>query len=185
MAILPLNNITGRSNGQNTNVVRFIATANGAALSTGVMTSVSIWLEGGATIKKVGFVSATTAAATPTHWGFAVYSTAATPALLGNTADQLTAAWAANTLMNLSLATPVVVPKAGWYWVSVWMAAATVPTLLSAPAMTAGLLNTSGINVIPSTDKALAVTSGTALVAPPATIATPTTSLVVPLAYIS
>lgn len=162
---------------------RFRATANGTALTSGVMTSVSIYLNGGQQIKNVGFVSATTAASAPTHWGYAVYSMAATPALLGATADLLTAAFAANTYLPKPLAATVVIPKAGYYWLSMWMAATTVPTLLSAPAMAAGLLNAPGIL---TTDVALAVTSGTGLTtAPPATIATPTTSLVVPIAYVS
>lgn len=162
---------------------RYRATANGTALTSGVMTSVSIYLNGGQQVKNVGFVGATTAAGTPTHWGYAVYSTAATPALLGSTGDLLTAAFAANTYVPKALTATVVIPKAGYYWLSMWMAATTVPTLLSAPAFTTGLLNAAGI--IPG-DVALAVTSGTGLTtAPPATIATPTTSLVVPIAYVS
>lgn len=177
MAFAPINNFG------NSTHARLYATSNGAALSTGVLTSVFMPVSAGLTIKNITFISGTTAAGTPTHWFFCVHSGAATPALLGATADQLTAAWAANTAKTVALATPTVVTKAGGIWISCLMVATTVPTLLSAPAMTAGLLNSSGIL---ATDKPLAVTSGSGLVAPPATIvAGGTNSLVVPLAYIS
>jgi len=175
MAFTPISNL-GKD-------ARYLANSNGAALSTGVMTSASVYLSAGLTIKNISFVSATTAAGTPTHWAFAIYSSAATPALLGATADQVAGAWAANTLMTKALAVPAVIPKAGWYWVSCWMAATTVPTLVSLPAYAAGLLPSSGIQ---ATDKPLAVTSGSALVATPATIvAGGTNSLVIPLCYVS
>lgn len=162
---------------------RFLATANGAALTSGVMTSVSIKLPAGINVKTLSFVSATTALGTPTHWGFALYDTQATPAKVASSADQAAGAWAANTIKTLTMATPYVVQKAGYYWASIWVTAATAPTLLSAPAMTAGLLNSIGII---AGDVALAVTSGSGLTtAAPATIATPTNSLVVPLAWVN
>lgn len=162
---------------------RFLATANGAALTTGVMTSVGIQLGAGQKVTSISFVSATTAAGTPTHWWFSLYSAAATPAKVAQTADQVAAAWAANTLKTLALPTPVTIAVAGWYWLSVMVAATTPPTLLSAPAQAAGLLNNPGIL---TAEKGLAVTSGTGLAGiAPGTIATPTASLVVPLAFVS
>lgn len=181
MAFAAINNITGNSN---TTHARIIATSNGAAPATGVMTAVSIPLSAGLTIKNITFVSGTTALVTATHWGFAIYSAAATPALLAQTADQVAGAWAANTTMTKALVgTGVVIPKAGIYWLGLWVTAATVPTLLSAPIMTAGLLNNAGIF---GTDKALAITSGSGIGATaPATLAAPTASLTVPLAFVS
>lgn len=186
MAYAPINNITGSGyTTANSGIVRRLASANGTALATGVMTSVSIWLPAGITVTSIGFVSATTAADTPTHWGYALYSSAATPAKLAQTADQTTTAFAANTLLYKALATPQVISKGAYYWVSMWMAATGCPTLLSSPALTAGLLNVGGINPIAASDVALAVTSGTAIAATaPATIATPTNSLVVPLCFV-
>src|SRR5512141_2621545 len=102
---------------------------NTAALTTQVMTSVALYLEKGDVVTNLTFESATTAAGTPTNWWFALYSTAATPALLGQTADQLTAAWAANTAKTLALATPYTVKASGIYWASVMVKATTVPTL--------------------------------------------------------
>lgn len=163
-----------------TNMGRFLANANGAALTSGVMTAVAVSLPAGYTVKKITFASATTAMATPAHWGFALFNgNVAAPTLMGATADQLTAAWAANTEMPLNLATAQVIPKAGIYYFGVWAAAATVPTLLSATAFPAGLLSSIGLL---AGEKSLAVTSGSGLTtAPPATIVTGgTNSLVVP-----
>jgi hypothetical protein len=165
------------------NTYRLFATANGAALSTGVMTSVSMPLKAGQKVTSISVVSATTAAGTPTHWWFALYSAAATPAKVAQTADQTTTALAANTLVTKALAAPVTIAVAGIYWIGIMWAATTPPTLLSAPAQTAGLLNNPGIL---TGEKGLAVTSGTGLTTTaPATIATPAASLVVPLVFVS
>lgn len=165
------------------NSYRNFATANGAALSTGVMTSVSIPLKAGQKITNISVVSATTALGTPTHWWFALYSAAATPARIAQTADQTNTALAANTLVTKALAAPVTIAVAGIYWIGINFTATTVPTLLSAPAKVSGLLDDIGIL---TGEKNLAVTSGSALVGvAPATIATPTISLVVPLVLVS
>jgi len=162
---------------------RYLATANGAALTSGVMTSVSFKLGAGQKISNISVVSATTAAGTPTHWWFALYSAAATPAKVAQTADQTTTALGANTLVTKALAAPVTIAVSGIYWIGINFTATTVPTLLSAPAQAAGLLNNAGIL---TGDKGLAVTSGSGLLGvAPATIATPAASLVVPLVFVS
>jgi hypothetical protein len=97
------------------NSYRLLATANGAALSTGVMTSVSIKLKAGQKVTSISVVSATTALGTPTHWWFALYSAAATPALVAQTADQTNTVLAANTLVTKNLAAPVTIAVAGTY----------------------------------------------------------------------
>jgi len=165
------------------NSYRFLATANGAALSTGVMTSVSMKLKAGQVVRSISIVTATTALGTPTHWWFALYSAAATPALVAQTADQTNTALAANTFVTKNLAAPVTIAVAGTYWIGINFTATTPPTLLSAPAQVAGLLNNPGVL---TGEKGLAVTSGSGLVgvAPP-TIATPAASLVVPLVFVS
>lgn len=165
------------------NSYRFLATANGAALSTGVMTSVSFKFKAGQKISAISVASATTALGTPTHWWFALYSAAATPALMGQTTDQTNTALAANTLVTKSFATPFTIAVAGTYWVGINFTATTVPTLLSATAQVAGLLNNPGVL---TGEKGLAVTSGSALAATaPGTIATPAASLVIPLVFVS
>lgn len=146
-----------------------------AALTTQVMTSVGVALKAGDVVTNISFMSGATAAGTPTNWWFALYSTAATPALLGQTADQLTAAWAASTVKTVALATPVTITTSGWYYAAVMVKATTVPTLVGATlavAAAAGAMAGS---------KVLARTSGSGLTTTaPATIATPTTVTTVP-----
>lgn len=144
---------------------------NHVALADAVMTSVAVPLFEGDLITNISFVSGNTAVGTPAHWWFALYSKAATPALLGQSADQVDAAWAANTLKTLPLATPVRIKETGIYWASVMVDATSVCTLLGsvfAPTIVTGEPN-------------LAVTSGTALAATaPDTIATPAAKRFVP-----
>src|SRR4051812_45096229 len=78
-----------------------------AALTTQVMTSVAVPAQPGEKITSITFKSGATAAGTPTNWLFALYS--ASGALLSQTADQTSTAWAANTPMTLALATPQLV----------------------------------------------------------------------------
>lgn len=117
------------------------------ALATGVMTSVPIHLEAGDLITNVGFRSGATAANGPTAWWFALYDSAATPALMAQTADQTNTAWAANTTKTVALATAQKITKTGIYWVGIMVAASTaVPTLLGAcvaPAIVTGERNLS------------------------------------------
>lgn len=141
------------------------------ALTTQVMTSVPIYLAAGDVITNVSFRSGATAAGTPTNWWFALYSNASTPALLSQTADQTSTAWAANTTMTKALGAAQTISVSGIYWVAIMVKATTPPTLLgcvSAPAIVAGERN-------------LAQTSGSSLTTTaPATIATPTAAQFVP-----
>jgi hypothetical protein len=135
------------------------------ALATGVMTSVPIYLQAGDIITNLSFRSGATAAGTPTAWWFALYSSAATPALLAQTADQTTTAWAANTTMTKALATAQTITATGIYWAAINVTATTPPTLLGcavAPAIVTGERNLSQ-----SSGSALTTTA-------PSTIATPT-----------
>lgn len=134
------------------------------ALTTQVMTSVPVKLYAGDVITNISVRSGATAAGTPTNWWFALYSNAATPALLAQTADQTSTAWAANTTKTVALATAQTITTTGVYWVGIHAKATTVPTLLGAlvaPAIATGERN-------------LSVSSGAALTATaPATIASP------------
>lgn len=135
------------------------------ALATGVMTSVPIKLFAGDVITNISFRSGATAAGTPTAWWFALYSSAATPALLAQTADQTTTAWAANTTMTKALSAAQTISTTGIYWVGINVTATTPPTLLGnvvAPAIVTGERNLSQ-----SSGSSLTTTA-------PATIATPT-----------
>lgn len=152
-----------------------------ASLVTQVMTSVAIPLLAGDKVTNISFVSGATAAGTPTNWWFALYDTSATPALIAQTADQLTAAWAADTVKTLALSTAYTVTTTGVYYAAIMVKATTVPTLDGA---TLGRAAASG--ALLSGQKVLAQNSGSALTTTaPATIATPTTQAVVPWVGIS
>lgn len=141
------------------------------ALTTEVMTSVPIYLQAGDVITNVSFRSGATAANTPTNWWFALYSNAATPALLAQTADQANTAWAANTTKTVALASAQTIRTSGIYWVGIMVKATAVPTLLgtvAAPAIVTGERNLSQSSGSTLTDTA------------PATIATPTAKQFVP-----
>lgn len=135
------------------------------ALTTQVMTSVPIHLRAGDVITNVSARSGATAADTPTNWWFALYDNSTTPALLAQTADQTSTAWAANTTKTVALASPVTITRSGIYWVGIMVKATAVPTLIGsavAPAIVTGERN-------------LSQSSGSSLTATaPATVATPT-----------
>jgi hypothetical protein len=151
-----------------------------AALTTQVMSSVAISLQAGDVVTNITFKSGATAAGTPTNWWFALYDDSATPALLAQTADQLTAAWAANTAKTLALATAYTVNRPGIYYLGCMVKATTPPTLIGFTSFAGG------VGGVLSTDKALSVTSGSSLTTTaPATIATPTTVATVPYAVVS
>lgn len=158
------------------NITRAMAGGNLSALSAGVMTSTALFLYAGDVVTNLTFVSGGTAANTPTHWWFALYSTAVTPALDAQTADQTNTAWGANTAVTLALTAPYTVTTTGIHYASVMVAATTPPTLLGA----SGSAYTSAAVV--SGQKILAQTSGSSLTTTaPATIATATTVGTIPL----
>ncbi|MFI7547212.1 hypothetical protein [Actinoplanes sp. NPDC049599] len=144
------------------------------ALATGVMTSVPIHLRAGDVVTNISVRSGATAAGTPTAYWFALYDEAG--ALIGQTADQTSTAWAANTTKTLPLATAYTVPRTGIYYVGIMVTATTPPTLLgtiAAPAIATGERN-------------LSQSSGTTLTTTaPATIATPTAKQFVPYVAIT
>src|SRR5262245_8635101 len=101
-----------------------------AALTTQVMLSAAIFLEVGDRITSISTTSGNTAAGTPTNYWFALYYDSATPALMAQTADQLTAAWAANTVKTFALQTVQVIPRTGIYYIGIMVKATTVPSLV-------------------------------------------------------
>ncbi len=140
--------------------------------ATNLMTSVPIFLHGGETITNISVRSGATAANTPTNYWFALYSAAGTPALLAQTADQTSTAWATNTTKTLALATPQVISSEGVYWVAIMVKATAAPSLLG----------TIGAPAIVTGERNLAQNSGgTGLTGTaPATIASPTAQQFVP-----
>jgi hypothetical protein len=156
---------------------RFQALNNMSALTTQVMLSVALPLQAGDLITNLTFVSGGTAAGTPTNWWFALYDTSATPALIQQTADQTTTAWAANTAITLPLAAAYLVPAPGVYYAAVMVKATTPPTLAGL-----SLENAAAAGALVTGQKILAQTSGSSLTATaPSTITSATT--VANLAY--
>jgi len=153
-----------------------VSDSGSVALTTQVMTAVAIKLAAGDVITNVSYFVGTTAAGTPTNSWVALYSNAATPALLAQSADATSGALAANTKQTIALATAQTISKTGIYWVAIMSKATTVPTLLGQlviPPIVTGELN-------------LAVTSGAALTTTaPATLATPTVSRFVPFVVLT
>lgn len=139
------------------------------ALASGVMTSVRIKLFAGDVVTNISFRSGATAA-TPTNYWFALYSAAATPALLSQTADQGAAAWALNATKTLPLAAAQTIGTTGFYWVGI-MVNGTPPTLLGSLAVPP--IVTGEANMSQSSGSALTTTA-------PATIATPTVKTFAP-----
>jgi hypothetical protein len=169
-------NATKRSN-----LERNWLTSNAAALTTQVMTSVALPLVAGDIVTNLTFQSGATAAGTPTNWWFALYDTSATPALIAQSADQLTAAWAANTAITLPLSTAYTVTTSGIYYAAVMVKATTVPTLAGVT-----LQNAASAGAIVSGQSILAQTSGSSLTTTaPATIASPTTVATIPYVVVT
>jgi len=141
------------------------------ALTTQVMTAVRIKLAAGDVITNVSYFVGATAAGTPTNSWVALYSNAATPALLAQSADATSGALAASTKQTIALATAQTITKTDFYWVAIMSKATTVPSLLGAL----------GVPPIVTGEANMAVTSGSALTTTaPATLATPTVSRFVP-----
>jgi len=149
-------------------------------LTTQVMLSVAVPLQVGDLVSNITFKSGATAADTPTNYWFALYSSAATPALVGQTADQTSTAWAANTVKTLALTTPYRVPSTGVYYAAIMVKATDLPSLVGKSVGIAG----AAASILSS--KVLAQTSGSSLTdTAPATIATPTTVANVPLVVLT
>jgi hypothetical protein len=158
---------------------RLMPHSNVAIAATGVELSVPITLQFGDVVTSITFVTATTAAGTPTA-GYACLRDSA-GALLGQTADFGSTARAANTAFKVSLATPYLVTQAGLFYLGLSFTASTVPTVFGlalSNAVMAGAVVT-GFPV-------LARTHGSSVGATaPATTATPTTTANVPYLVVS
>lgn len=158
------------------NMDRRYLSGNLAALTTQIMTSVALPLDAGDVVTNLTFLSGGTAAGTPTNWWFALYDDSATPALIAQSADQTSTAWAANTAKTLALSAAYKVPRPGIYYAAVMVKATTVPTLAGFT-----LENAAAAGAVVSGQKVLAQTSGSSLTdTAPATIASPTTVATVP-----
>jgi len=163
------------------NLARSQAGTDLAALTTQVMTSVAIWLPAGTVVTNLTFVSGATAAGTPTNWWFALYSSAATPALLAQTADQTSTAWAAETAKTVALTTPQTITTTAVYYAAIMVKATTPPSLAGTGRAGAG-----ASAAVIAGNKILAQTSGSSLTTTaPATITGATTVGTIPLVIVT
>ncbi|MBE4791030.1 right-handed parallel beta-helix repeat-containing protein [Streptomyces caniscabiei] len=104
--------------------------------TSGTLYLVPIWLPKGAVISNISFVSGGTAASAPTNWWFTLHDRSRVA--LARTADQLTAAWAANTAKTLAIAqatagaaSSYTTTYGGLHYLGVMIKATTVPNLVS------------------------------------------------------
>ena len=157
-------------------IPRYLAGTDLSALTTQVMLTVGLPLNFGDVVTNLTFVSGGTGAGTPTNYWFALYSPAG--ALLSQSADATSAAWAANAAKTLALASPQLISTPGLYYAAIMVKATTPPTLRGFSVGHATVAGALGLGA-----KVLAQTSGSSLTdTAPATIATPTTVANVPYA---
>jgi hypothetical protein len=150
---------------------RLLAGTDNAIGGTGVAHATAVPLQAGDVVSNITFIVGGTAAGTPTAGFVALYSSAATPALLGQSADLGTTARAANTAYTVPLASAVTITTPGLYYVVISFAATTVPTLRGATVSNAVVAGAIGLSA-----KVLAQTSGSSLTGTAAaTLASPTT----------
>lgn len=177
----PYNALPGvdQDNFVRSNIPAWACTSDLAATATSVAIGTRIFLRKGDVITNITFVSGNTAENTPTHRAHALYDPDGN--LLAQTADQLTAAWAANTALKLALSAPVTIPADGWYIVATTTTATTtVNTLIGcAPIVTAS-------GAVHTGSKPLGFTFGSALAGVfPATTGAMTAVAKCPLAIVS
>ena len=144
---------------------------NTTVAASGTLFMQAIYLTAGQLVSNISLCSATTAAGTPTNYFFALYSGAR--ALLAQSANQTTTAWAANTFKTLAMTTPYRVPTSGLYYIGYFMTATTVITAKGGTAKTGGQL-ASTVPILHGTsttalttalpDPAAAITGGTATI---------------------
>lgn len=177
---LPYNALPGVSQDSfiRSNIPAWACTSDLAATGTGVAIGTRVYLRKGDLVTNLSFVSGNTAAGTPTNWFHALYDPDGV--LLSQSADQLTAAWAANTAKKLALGTAQTISVNGWYIAATSSTATTVQTLIgNAPIVTATAAVHTG-------SKALGFTFGSALAgAAPATTGTQTGVAKCPLVIVS
>ena len=112
--------------------------ANLSALTSGTLLLTAVYLRAGQKVNNISFHSATTAAGTPANGFFALYDN--NRALLAQTANFTTEAWAANSIKTKALTAQYTATYSGLYYVGIMLTATTVPTLKGNTAKTGGQL---------------------------------------------
>lgn len=114
-----------------------------AAMTSGVLYLVPIWLPKGAPIANISFATGGTAVGTPTNYWFTLHNSARVA--LARTADQTTTAWAANTVKTLTIAqttagsaTSYTTTYTGLHYLGIMIKATTMPTIVGEGSMSVG-----------------------------------------------
>jgi hypothetical protein len=102
--------------------------------TTGTVYMAAVWLPAGVVLNNVSFITGSTAAGTPTHWWVGIADSGGVQRAAS--ADQLTAAMAANSALTVALASPYTTATAGIYYYLLSVTATTNPTLTGAAAVT-------------------------------------------------
>lgn len=109
-----------------------INSAAGVTLpTTGKLCVVKATLEAGDVVTNLSFVAGATAGATMTSWWVALYTIKGV--LMAQSADQVAAVIAANTVKTLALTTAQKIRESGDYYFGICIAASTIPTVLGTP----------------------------------------------------
>ncbi len=184
-------NLPARSNLEYIGITGLVDTA--ASLVSGVLTAVAIPVSIGMTITKISCLVGATAASTPTHSFGALYSgtTVAAPPLIGQSADGLTAAMAASTRFDFTLATPNVVTAAqaplGYLWAALTFTGTAAPSLVTVPTGAAACQYAWFTNTLGGqTTASSCITSGSAVAGTaPATLIYASQKLVAPIVFVT
>lgn len=123
----------------------FLGSSNITGAGSGIMSMVGIPLYAGDVVTSLSFMSGATALTQGSnndgHWWFALYNPAAAT-MLAQTADQTTAAWAANTIKTLALSSPQTIAATGLHYAAVMVSPGTGGAP-AAPTYRGVLLNSS------------------------------------------
>lgn len=108
---------------------RYFCTASSTAGTSGTLYLCGIYLTAGQLVSTITISSGATGFTSPTNQFAALYSsTAASPALLAQSANQTTSAWAGTTAKSFAMTTPYRVQTSGFYYIGVMVTATTMGT---------------------------------------------------------
>lgn len=101
--------------------------------NTGTVYMDAVWLPAGVVFNNINFITGSTAAGTPTHWWAGIADSGGVQR--AHTADQLTAAIAANSAVTVALTGTYTTPSSGYYYFLLSVTATTNPTLTGVAAV--------------------------------------------------
>ena len=165
-AVDALENLVGPDSGVASVLAQTVpdfAATSSLTCTAGTIFVTRVWVPKNVTVTNVSFITAATAASTPTNWWVFVATKAGV--IQGISADQLTTAIAADTLFTVALATPYVDTTGVFRYVGIMVAATTGPTIAASVT-----LGTHGRGAVVTTSKSavIAASCDTGKTTPPA-----------------